>query len=641
MQNNPTLIGYIKDVKGTSLSIRMVGTQTTGISFVKGHGYKIGQVGNFVRIPIGYLDLFGIISQVGAQARPETLENTDLDDFRWLSVQLIGEGLRTGSFERGISQYPTIDDEVHLVSEEDLSRIYGNEGTRHHMVRIGHIAGSESIDAFLDINKLVTRHSAIVGTTGSGKSTSVASLLLKLSDLQKYPSARVIVLDLHGEYGKALKEKANIYSVNPDAHNNILPLYLPYWAMSFDELSKVTFGELNDNDKGRVLQEITKLKLSSIQNSNEGHPDNYELFKDQTINVDSPIAFSIHQLWLYLHRLVSSTHTERSTGQRFNDILEPFSLENTTEAFLLNDNEEPIEIGDAVNVVPPQYRVIQQNEVYHSGINLSLTRQLSSLSSKLRDPRYDFLFNPGEWKPNLNGEVSKGLSDLFYDWVGGSKPISVLDLSGVPSQILNNIIGVLLRIIYDGLFWARKIPEGGRERPLLIVMEEAHAYLNQNNKGFASNIVKRIVKEGRKYGIGAMVVSQRPSEVDPTILSQCGTYISLRLSNHTDRSQVKGTISDNLEGLTDMLPILRTGEAIVLGEAVKLPMRTIIEPPEKENRPDSLDPVVCSEEEPENSSVVGGWDIKIDYEENYKELVEAWIKQNPNIYKLTNNQEEE
>lgn len=641
MQNNPTLIGYVKDVKGTSLSIRMVGTQTTGISFVKGQGYKIGQVGNFVRIPIGYLDLFGIISQVGAQARPDSLENTDLDDFRWLSVQLIGEGLRTGSFQRGISQYPTIDDEVHLVSEEDLSRIYGNEGERHHMVRIGHVAGSESIDAFLDINKLVTRHSAIIGTTGSGKSTSVASILLKLCDKNRYPSARVIILDLHGEYGRAFKDKANIYAVNPDPHNGIKPLYLPYWAMSFNELTQVTFGEINENDRGRVLQEISKLKSHSIENANAGHPDNYQIFQDQTINVDAPIAFSIHKLWLYLYRLVSSTHTERGTGQSFNNILEEFNIENTTEAFQLNENGDPIQTGDANLVVEPQYRVIQNNQVYHSGVNLSLTRQLSSLASKLRDPRYDFLFNPGEWKPNLEGNISKGLSDLFSDWVGGSKPISVLDLSGVPSEILNNIIGVLLRILYDGLFWARKIPEGGKERPLLVVMEEAHAYLNQNNKAFASNIVKRIVKEGRKYGIGAMVVSQRPSEVDPTILSQCGTFISLRLSNQTDRSQVKGTISDNLEGLTDMLPILRTGEAIVLGEAVKLPMRTIIEPPEKENRPDSLDPVLCSEEEPENSSVVGGWDIKIDYQENYKELVEAWIKQNPNIKNTLTQQEEE
>ncbi|MDA3822004.1 MAG: ATP-binding protein, partial [Bacteroidales bacterium] len=206
---------------------------------------------------------------------------------------------------------------------------------------------------------------------------------------------------------------------------------------------------------------------------------------------------------------------------------------------------------------------------------------------------------PGEWTPNLDGEVGKDLDSFIKNWIGTEKPVTILDLSGIPSSVLNDIIGVCLRIIYDGLFWSRNLPEGGKERPLLIVMEEAHSYLNDNFEGLASSIVQRIVKEGRKYGIGAMIVSQRPSEINPTILSQCGTFFSLRLSNNTDRSHVKGAITDNLDGLTDMLPILRTGEAIVLGEAVKLPMRTLIEAPPKGSRPDSQDPVVCSELPPD------------------------------------------
>jgi DNA helicase HerA-like ATPase len=192
----------------------------------------------------------------------------------------------------------------------------------------------------------------------------------------------------------------------------------------------------------------------------------------------------------------------------------------------------------------------------------------------------------------------------------------------------------LLRLLYEALFWARNLSQGGRHRPLLIVMEEAHIYLNDGAKGMASNIVQRIVKEGRKYGIGAMIVSQRPSEINPTILSQCGTFFALRLTNAADRGHITSALSDNLDGLTNMLPILRTGEAIILGEAVKLPMRTTIEAPPKDRRPDSQDPVVYDEVSIEDSQNPGGWGIKMEVDPNYEELVETWRAQNPKIDKV-------
>jgi len=266
-----------------------------------------------------------------------------------------------------------------------------------------------------------------------------------------------------------------------------------------------------------------------------------------------------------------------------------------------------------------------------SGMNLNIRRPLDSLASKLRDPRFDFLFKPGEWQPDVEGEVKSDLSELMKSWIGSDKPITILDLSGIPTSIMNSIIGILLRILYDGLFWARNLSQGGKERPLLLVMEEAHSYLNDNFEGLASPIVQRIVKEGRKYGIGAMIVSQRPSEINSTILSQCGTFFALRLSNHADRSHITGAISDNLEGLTNMLPILRTGEAIILGEAVKLPMRTMIEAPPKDKRPDSQDPIVCDELIPELSMSLGGWNIQMEPKPNYKEFMLVWRKQNPKI----------
>lgn len=630
---NPTLLGTVQDVNGTSISVTLNSNQVTGLTFVDGEGYRIGQVGSFVKIPIGYIDLFGIVSQIGASAVPENIVEKDPFGYRWLKVQLIGEGYKRGRFQRGISQYPTIDDEVHLVSEEDLAIIYGEHKKQNHLVRIGHIAGSESIDSLVDVNKLITRHSAIVGTTGSGKSTTVASILNALSDSSRFPSARILILDVHGEYGKALKEKANIYKINPDPRNVFeKPLHIPYWAMSFDELITITFGHIDDKDKGLILEKITELKKKSFdKNKHAG-------VNEQNLNVDTPIPFSMCRLWLYLHRLINSTHSIQGTGQKFCNLSDDFDLTYTTEAFLIDEvTNKPVQTGDAQNVIPPLYQTQKDKQIYLSSINLNIRRPLDSLASKLRDPRYDFLFKPGKWNPDVNGDTEEDLNSLMESWIGSNKPISILDLSGIPISIMNSIIGVLLRIVYDALFWGRKLSQGGKERPLLVVMEEAHTYLNDNFNGLASSIVQRIVKEGRKYGIGAMIVSQRPAEINSTILSQCGTFFALRLSNSTDRAHITGAISDNLESLTNMLPILRTGEALVLGEAVKLPMRTIVEPPSKEKRPDSQDPIVCDELHPHLSMHPGGWNIPMETKPNYNEFVTVWRQQNPNLSTLKKN----
>ena len=179
------------------------------------------------------------------------------------------------------------------------------------------------------------------------------------------------------------------------------------------------------------------------------------------------------------------------------------------------------------------------------------------------------------------------------------------------------------------MFWARNLPEGGRERPLLIVLEEAHAYLSKDNSGSAALAVRRIAKEGRKYGVGMMVVSQRPSEIDSTILSQCGTIFAMRLSNDADRGHITSAASDNLKGLFDMLPVLRTGEAIVVGEAVSLPVRTLVTPPPIDRRPDSVDPRVV---ERGNENVgfdgPGGWGQRRD-PNDYKPMVRQWRRQSP------------
>jgi len=297
--------------------------------------------------------------------------------------------------------------------------------------------------------------------------------------------------------------------------------------------------------------------------------------------------------------------------------------------------------GDPLKGIPPIFKnvindkdVDPKNRIFHSTSTLNIGKQLLLLGTKLRIPRYNFIFKPDEWLPDVKGKVVSDLDSLLKSWIGSGKPVTILDLSGVPADILQTTIGALLRLLYEALFWSRNLSQGGRHRPLLLVMEEAHIYLNDKLDGVASKVVQRIVKEGRKYGIGAMIVSQRPSEIDPTILSQCGTFFALRLTNGSDRSHISSALSDNLDGLTNMLPILRTGEAIILGEAVKLPMRTTIEPPPKNRRPDSQDPIIFDEVSHEDSQNPGGWGIPMEVNPNYSELVETWRAQNPKIDKV-------
>ena len=580
MTVDPTFLGSVEDVEGATLRIQLSDGTVSGLSFISGQSYRVGQVGGFVRIPLGFTNLYGIISQVGASAVPERLAAEKSHGNRWLTVQLVGEGQAGLRFDRGISQYPTVGDSAHLVTDADLRTIYGRpEDPRY--VQIGHLAAAESIPALVDIDALVARHSAVVGTTGSGKSTSVVGLLTALSNGERYPAARILVIDIHGEYGNPLRDRAAIFRTNAVTSRGERPLFIPYWAMNFEELMPFTLGDIEKTERGVVIEKITELKRKSLEKtSRRGVSLN-------GLTVDTPVPFSIQQLWFDLHCEMRATHFASDTAAQ-----SPSSW-----ALELDDSGNAVERGDVTRCIPPRFRPPKDvkgdpEKIRLSTSRLNLSRQVDGLGSKLRDPRLSFLFGPGPYLPTPEGVVEDDLEKLLASWLGEAHPVTILDLSGIPPSVQSELVGAMLRIVYDALFWARNLSEGGRERPVLIVLEEAHAYLGSGGERTASAAVRRIAKEGRKYGIGVMLVSQRPSEIDATILSQCGTLIALRLTNAADRNHIKSAASDNLEGLFAMLPVLRTGEAIVVGEAVNLPVRTLVELPSAGRRPDSEDPVV-------------------------------------------------
>lgn len=588
MSVRPTLLGFVGSVTGAAVSVRQAASVASGLVIIQGTTYRIGQVGSFVRIPQGYQDLFGIVSEVGAKATPEAMQESSDKGERWMTVQLVGESIGS-SFERGISQYPAINDEVHLVTESDLRRIYAAPGPSQ--IPIGRLASAESMVVCVDLDKLVTRHAAILGSTGSGKSTTVASLLrsitvgISLDAPKSFPRARVLLLDIHGEYARALGDVSRVFRINPNPGES--QLRIPYWALDPTDLSQFLFGGLEEKQATYIYDKILELKSKA---------KTYEGVDAQSLTIATPVPYSLKRLWL--------------------ELIEPevMTLEGP-------DRNEPARLneGDANTLTPPVYKPhgLGSKGPFLNQAARGVRRALDQLRSRLLDKQYDFLLHPGDWEPGLDGVPKDDLGTLLGAWLGHERPITILDLSGVPSIVLVRLIGSILRIIYEALFWSREKSEGGIARPLLIVMEEAHRYLSDTVEPAARVMAQRIVKEGRKYGIGAVIVSQRPSEVDETILSQCGTFFAMRLSNPTDRSRVQGTLPDNLASLMDMLPVLRTGEAIITGEAAHLPMRCRVTLPDKEHQPDSQDPEVSEE-----------W-ARARIAEDYGRVVASWRAQSP------------
>jgi len=590
--NKPTYLGNVSAVTGSSVMIELAPQLNSGILIIGGRTHRIGQVGSFVRIPQGYNSLYGVISETSESSLVGDDSELLKTKRRSVKVELVGEVIGE-EFERGIGQYPSINDEAHIVTDKDLKLIYGNKDSGQ--VVIGKLSSSDSINVSVDLEKLVTRHSAVLGSTGSGKSTSVSSLLRSIvcddEDNIVYPSSRVVLIDIHGEYSSALGDIAKTFSVNPRADEE--KLLIPYWCVSPYSLVDFLCGQVNEKSKNSIIDRIYQEKIKFIKKNAED--DKFSMIDPNRVTPQTPIPFNLKQLWYDL-----SFDDAVTWGEKTHD--------NPSIAY-----EGDPETLVAVKFNPPATGTAAP---YKGGENV-LKRSLDFFRSRLLDQQYSFLLTPDKWEPNLENEIELDLDDLLKSWLGHDKPITILDLSGIPSTRLDLLLGSLLDILFEASIWGRRLEVGMKNRPLLLVLEEAHRYLSNETSGLAKNMVRRIAKEGRKFGLGTMLVSQRPSEIDETILSQCGTFFALRINNQTDRSRVKSAMSDGLSGLIDSLPVLRTGEAIVAGEGAKLPMRCRFKLPTKGRYPDSIDP-----------NVVPLW-AKEKGKEEYDKLVTAWRNQDP------------
>ncbi len=593
MKEKITYLGVVMNVNSSSVEVEISKGIPTAAPIIDGRLYKIGQIGTFVKFPVGSLTLFGIVSSVS-----NTPTSIDIESYepnygsRFLQVSLIGEKVGSRDFQKGVGTFPTINDEVHIVTEKDLKSIYSNKSDK--FLEIGVHSSSKNLPVYIDPHNLILRHAAILGSTGSGKSNTTANLIKRI--LAKYLGSRVVLIDPHGEYSAAFSDASKVFKINSPT----TPLFIPFWAMTFDELTFFLVGrpEGQERPEDKQLRErIVKLKKENAIKLKSGAIDiNY-------ITADSPIPFNIKQLWHDIDREVNGTFSEANE-------------QNQTR-----ENEELVDEGDSKKLIPAIFEPYTvTNSAPYKSKKQTMYSYVGKIYSRLKDSRYSFMFNPDDY---YDVDSPNDLDHLLREWVNHEHRLTILDLSGVPFELIDISVGLITRFLYDSMYWGRNEKYTGRNRPLLMVYEEAHSYLPKSESsshiyGYARKAVEKIFKEGRKFGIGSIVVTQRPSEISETILAQVGTFIALRLTNSNDKNTVQSAAPNNMNSLMELLPSLRIGEAIIIGEAINIPTRVTIDLVEP--RPSSNDP-----------DLISSWSKTFDTDDNnYVSVVKAIREQKLN-----------
>jgi uncharacterized protein len=534
--SSPTVIGYLIDVQGNILIATLVEDEQGRVPTVTigDEDILIGQLGSYVAIRQHDVHIIAIITRMTEQealAAP-TIETPGDDTARLpfakriARLTPIGSIRADGMFDRGIGQYPTTGAEVHAISVADIAKMFDRYQSKGFAV--GTVATHPSLRVCLDPSNLFGRHFAILGQTGSGKSWTVAALVQKTVAVM--PKAHIIILDLHGEYCWK-RDDSNRHYAFADAmvrHVDARDLEIPYWLMTFAELCDLLIerGEREATNQTAFFRDCL-MEGREAENKNADPPLGLA-----RVTVDTPIYFSLDEVLTKIR----AKNIER-VGTRQGPLFGDFD------------------------------------------------RFLMRLESKLSDLRYDFLLKPKK----RNTSVS--LSSLLRDFIGLGEPkraVTVIDLSSIPFDVRPTIAAQIGRLAFEFNYWNPKY----REFPILLVCEEAHAFIpRESETQFAGSrkSMERIAKEGRKYGVGLAVVSQRPHEVSETVLAQCGTFICLRITNPDDQGYVRSLVPESEGDLVNVLASLGRGEALVLGEAVPLPTRLQFDKPDPTPNSDDVD----------------------------------------------------
>ncbi len=465
-----------------------------------------GQVGSQIKIRVG--DAW-LLASVRDQRKDRRTEGGII-----ANIDFLGEGGeekltgRINGFKRGVTRYPVPGAMAFPATTRDLEQIYASDGRAS--ITIGKVFPTKDIRAGLYIDAMLGKHFALLGSTGTGKSTTAALILHRICEAA--PKGHVVMIDPHGEYSSAFRQTGQILDVSN--------LQMPYWLMNYEEHCEVLLS--SSGNERQIDADILAKCLLAARSKNR---------LAQTmgkITVDSPIPYLLSDL---------------------SNILQ----------------DEMGRLDKATSSAP----------------YMRIKGKLDELKA---DPRYQFMFSG-----MLVGDTMIDFISKIFRMPGRGKPISIIDVSGVPSDITSTVVAVLSRLVFDFAIWGRD----EKPRPILFVCEEAHRYVPNEKNADGSSVAKilsRIAKEGRKYGISLGLITQRPSDLAEGVLSQCGTIISMRLNNERDQAFVKAAMPEGARGFLDSIPALRNRECIICGEGVAIPIRVAIDTLEEHKRPASEDP---------------------------------------------------
>ena len=501
-------IGQVVEVSGSGALVEILGRRLTELASDPDPSVAMsGQVGSQIKIDSGRRWLLANVRRLRVTDAEAGIVVADID--------FLGEGDEDSSsgklvnFKRGITAYPIPGSRVYPVRGSDLKQMFAADERAH--VEIGTVYPTKDVRAALYVDAFLGKHFALLGSTGTGKSTSAALILHRICDLS--PEGHIVMIDPHGEYSAAFKGDGELFNVDN--------LAMPYWLMNFEEHCEV-FVTSSGAERQRDTDILAKCLL-------QARAKNRAAEGLSKLTVDSPIPYTL---------------------------------------------------SDLTNAIAHEMGLL--NKATDTAPFMRLKGKIDELKS---DPRYQFMFSGMLVADSMSAFISR-----CFRFPARGKPISIIDVSGVPSDIVSVVVAVLSRLVFDYAIWSRSEVQ----RPVLLVCEEAHRYIPADKTGNGQavrKVLERIAKEGRKYGVSLGLITQRPSDLAEGVLSQCGTIVAMRLNNDRDQAFVKSAMPEGSRGFLDVIPALRNRECIVCGEGVSIPIRVAFDDLERDRRPASSDPL--------------------------------------------------
>ena len=487
-----TSFGRVISVRGSLARVGLLAASQLAIPEVR------ATVGRFVSIRCANSTIVAMITEVSC----EDLPVSDVY-IASASVDLLGEilgGPERPKFQRGVTHYPTIGDAVELITNQELRTVYAPSGSDQ--IDVGTLQQDPSVIAYVDVEEMLSKHFAVLGSTGVGKSSGVSLLLNEI--LKARPTLRVFLLDVHNEYGRCFGDRALV--LNPRN------LKLPFWLFNFEEIVDVLFG-------GRP-----------------GVPEELDILAEII-----PMAKGIYTQYQNADRI----------GLKRLDPKAGYTV----------DTPVPYRLVDLISLIDERMGKLENRSsriIYH--------KLISRIETVRNDPRYAFMFD----NANVGGDTMAEVVSHLFRLPANGRPMTIMQLAGFPAEVVDSVVSVLCRMAFDFGLWSDGVS------PMLFVCEEAHRYASADRSigfGPTRKAVSRIAKEGRKYGVYLGLVTQRPAELDATIISQCNTLFAMRLANDRDQALLRSAVSDAAANLLSFVPSLGTREVLAFGEGVALPTR--------------------------------------------------------------------